>query len=257
MKVSIITAVFNGVNVIEDCINSVLGQSYKNVEYIIIDGASTDGTLDIIRKYNGQIGKVISEPDKGIYDALNKGIKLATGDIIGFLHSDDIYAHEKVLENVVNVFRKKNVDSCYGDLEYVKREDINKIVRYWKSSPYKNRNFKYGWMLPHPTFFVKREIYNQYGLFNTCFKIAADYEIILRFLEKYKISTYYIPDVFIKMRVGGVSNKSLKNIFIKTFEDHKAWKINNLNKRYYTILLKNLSKIPQFFKKHRKGDMIL
>lgn len=249
MKVSIITAVINGVETIEDCIKSVLCQSYKDVEYVIIDGNSTDGTLDVINRYKNKIAKVVGESDKGIYDALNKGIKLATGDIIGFLHSDDFYANDRIIEKVADVFMKYNVDSCYGDLQYVYKNDTKKVIRHWKSSKYEHGKFKYGWMPPHPTFFVKKKIYDEYGYFNTNFKIAADYELMLRFLEGHRISTYYIPEVLIKMRLGGMSNRSFKNMFIKSSEDYRAWKINNLNGGFYSILLKNLSKIPQFLKR--------
>ena len=246
MYLSIITAVRNGAETLPGCIESVRSQTVP-AEHIIIDGASTDGTFDVIAKYRSSIAKVISEPDKGIYDALNKGIRLASGDVIGILHGDDSYAHDKVLELIVGVFEKQKVDSCYGDLVYVYRRDINKVMRYWKSSTYAPGKFRKGWMPPHPTFFVKREIYEKYGLFNTNFRIAADYELMLRLLEKHGISTYYLPEVLIKMRLGGASNKSLKNLFIKSSEDYKAWKANDLNGGLYTIFLKNFTKIPQFF----------
>jgi len=249
-KISVITATLNNKACIEGCIKSVLTQNYKNIEYIIIDGGSTDGTIDVIKKYKDTISKWISESDRGIYDALNKGIKLASGDIIGFLHADDFYANNRVLETIVSHITKHNVDSCYGDLFYVDKYNSDKVVRHWKSRPYRDGLFKRGWMPPHPTFFVKKEIYDKFGYFNTEFKIAADYELMLRFLEKYKISTHYIPEVFIKMRIGGTSNKSMKNIFIKSCEDYKAWKINSLNGGISTILLKNLSKIPQFLRKY-------
>jgi len=246
MIVSIITVVFNGVETIEHCIKSVIEQTYHNIEHIIIDGGSNDGTLEVIKRYIGKIAKVVSEPDNGIYEALNKGVSISSGDVIGILHSDDIYAHDRVIEKVVDVFMKYNVDSCYGDLLYVSKNNQDKVIRYWKSSPFKTGKFKHGWMPPHPTFFVKREIYEKYGYFNTNFKIAADYELMLRLLEKHKISTCYIPEVLIKMRLGGVSNRNLKNLVIKSSEDYKAWKVNNLNGGFYTILLKNLSKISQF-----------
>lgn len=246
MKISVITAVRNGAETLRECIESVRGQTFP-AEHIMIDGASTDGTLDIIAQYRSGITKVISEPDNGIYDALNRGIRLASGDVIGLLHGDDFYAHDRVLESVADVFEKQNVDSCYGDILYVNKNDTDKVIRYWKSSKYKHGKFKQGWMPPHPTFFVKREIYGKYGLFNTDFRIAADYELMLRFLEKHRISTYYIPEVLIKMRLGGASNKSLKNLFIKSSEDYKAWKVNNLKGGLYTIFLKNFTKIPQFF----------
>lgn len=247
MKITIITAVLNNREFIEECITSVLNQTYKAIEYIIIDGGSTDGTAEIIKRHENNISKWVSGPDSGVYHALNKGLQLASGDIIGLLHSDDFYAHDKVIETVASQMKNRNIDSCYGDLLYVSRYNIENIIRHWKSSPYKQGLFRKGWMPPHPTFFVKREIYEKYGLFNTNFRIAADYELMLRFLEKYRISTYYIPEVLIKMRLGGASNKSLKNLFIKSSEDYKAWKVNNLNGGLFTIFLKNFSKIPQFF----------
>jgi glycosyltransferase involved in cell wall biosynthesis len=250
MNVSIITAVFNNKSHIADCITSVLNQSYKNIEYIIIDGGSTDGTRDVIKKYDGKISKWISEPDNGIYDALNKGIKLASGDVIGFLHADDVFAHNNIIETIVSEISKRKTDSCYSDLVYVESKNIDKVIRYWKSCPYNDTLFYRGWMPPHPTFFVKKEIYDKYGSFNTHFKIASDYELMLRFLVKYRISTVYIPEVLIKMRMGGTSNRSLRNMFIKTSEDYRAWRINGLERKVYTIPFKNLSKIPQFFKKN-------
>lgn len=249
MKVSVITGTLNRANTIEGCISSVLGQSYKDIEHIIIDGDSRDGTLDVIHSYKDKIAKVVSEPDNGIYVALNKGIKLASGDIIGILHSDDFYAYDAVIERVVDVFEQEKVDSCYGDLQYVSKENPNKIIRYWRTASYLNGKFKYGWMPPHPTFFVKKHIYEECGYFNTDFKISADYELMLRFLLKHRISSYYIPEVLIKMRIGGVSNKNLKNLLLKSYEDYKAWKMNNFKGGLSAVLLKNLVKIPQFIKR--------
>lgn len=250
MKVSIITVVYKNKDTIKDAIESVLNQTYKNIEYIIVDGASTDGTVEIIKSYGNKIDKFISEPDNGIYDAMNKGIKLATGDIIGFLNSDDFYASNNVLEKVTNEFIDKKVDSVYGDLVYVDNKDVTKVVRYWKSKPYKEGLFKKGWHPPHPTFFVKREIYEKYGKFRLEFKIAADYELMLRFLEKHKISTAYIPKVLVKMRVGGKSNQSIKNILKANLECYRAWKVNGLKINPVKLLLKPLSKILQYFPKH-------
>lgn len=227
----------------------MLSQSYKNVEHIIIDGGSVDGTLDVICRYKDKIDQVISEPDNGMYYALNKGIRLASGDIIGILHSDDFYAHDRVIEKVIEVFQRKNVDSCYGDLEYVDKKYPDRIIRYWKASACTQGKFKYGWALPHPTFFVKKWVYDKHGYYNTDFKIAADYELTLRFLEKHRISIYYIPEVLIKMRRGGLSNRGLKNLLIQTSEDYKAWKINNLRRNIFTILLKKLAKAPQFVRR--------
>lgn len=245
MKISIITAVKNGAETIGDCIDSVRRQTYP-AEHIIIDGVSTDGTKEIIKKHKNSISKIISEPDHGIYDALNKGIKLATGDVIGFLHCDDIYAHEGVLERVVETFQKNNTDSCYGDLLYVNKNDIGKVVRYWKASNYRPEKFKYGWMPPHPTFFVRREIYEKYGRFNLELGSSADYELMLRFLLRYGISTVYIPEVLVKMRVGGISNASLKNRIRANLMDRKAWEINGLKPYPWTLWLKPLRKVSQF-----------
>jgi glycosyltransferase len=246
IKISIITAVLNGRNTIADTLESILNQSYKNVEHVIIDGGSTDETLEILKRYKNGTTKIISEPDGGVYEALNKGIQLSSGDVIGILNGDDFYAHGQVLNRVVDVFEREKVDSCYGDLQYVKRDNTSKLIRFWKSSPYRPGKFNYGWMPPHPTFFVKKEIYEKFGIFNTDLKIAADYELMLRFLERFKISTHYIPEVLIKMRVGGMSNRNLRNMFLKSCEDYKAWKVNDLKSPFYTILLKNISKIPQF-----------
>jgi glycosyltransferase len=247
MKFSIITATLNCKETIEQTICSVLNQAYKKREHIIIDGGSKDGTIEILEKYDQIIKKIISEPPQGIYFALNEGLKEASGDVIGFLHGDDFYAHNNILGTVADVFSKEDVDSCYGDLEYIGRSDEKRVVRHWKSSEFRHRKFKIGWMPPHPTFFAKREVYEKYGYFNTNFRIAADYELMLRFLQKHRISTYYIPEVLIKMRLGGTSNRSIKNIFIKSSEDYRAWKINNLNGGLFTVFLKNISKVPQFF----------
>lgn len=243
MNISIITSVYNNKQTISEAIESVLSQTYDDIEYIIVDGASTDGTVDIINQ--DKISTFISEPDNGIYDGLNKGIALATGDVIGFLHSDDLYENNNVIEKVAEAFKKYQVDSVYGDLTYVNKEDPSKVIRYWKSGDFNLKKLRRGWMPPHPTFFVKRKIYEQYGAFDTSFKIAADYDIILRFLGKYQISTHYIPKVLIKMRVGGESNKSLKNIVQKSKDDLRAMRHNDIG-HLGSLLIKNVSKLPQF-----------
>ncbi|MDD4939884.1 MAG: glycosyltransferase family 2 protein [Candidatus Omnitrophica bacterium] len=250
MKISIITGVLNRAGTMESCIKSVLSQTYKGIEYIIIDGGSTDGTLDIINRYKDKIAVTVSSPDKGIYYALNKGIGFSTGDAVGFLHSDDFYAHEKVVERVADVFEREGVDSCYGDLQYVNRDDPGKIIRYWRASGFSYEKFKYGWTLPHPTFFVRKSIYERYGCFNTDFKISADYELMLRFLLKNRISIGYIPEILINMRRGGLSNKGLKNIIIKRLEDYNAWKVNGLKINFGIVFLKNLVKAPQFIRRN-------
>ena len=245
MKISIITSVYNNQETIAEAMDSVLSQTYTDIEYIIIDGGSTDDTVNIIKSYQNRIAVFISEPDKGIYDGLNKGIKLATGDVIGFLHSDDLYENNTVIEKVAKAFMASEIDSVYGDLTYVNKSDPTKVIRYWKSGEFTLKKLGRGWMPPHPTFFVKRDIYQQRGQFDTSFKIAADYDLMLRFLGKYKISTDYIPNVLIKMRVGGESNKSLKNVIRKSKEDLQAMKNNNMG-GMVSLIIKNLSKLQQF-----------
>ena len=221
MKVSILTATYNSSETLEDCIKSVANQTYPLIEHIIIDGGSTDGTLDVIKKYKNKIAKVISEPDKGIYDAMNKGLRSADGDIIGILNSDDMYADNSVIESVVSTITDNNVDSCYGDLVYVDRDDTAKIKRQWKAGEYKKEKFKKGWMPPHPAFFVKKEMYERYGYLNLDFPLAADYELMLRFLYRYGITTAYIPKVLVKMRAGGTSRPGLYTIKA-TIENYRA-----------------------------------
>jgi len=246
----VITAVLNGADTIQDCIKSVTEQIYPDIEYIIIDGGSTDETFKIVKKYKDKITRVTSEPDNGIYDAMNKGIKVATGDIIGILNSDDIYADKFVIEDVVKTISNSNVDSCYGDLVYVDRDNPKKVIRYWRARNYNKERFKRGWMLPHPTFFVKREIYERYGCLNLDFPLAADYELMLRFLYKYEVNTVYIPKVLVKMRTGGTSNPGSYTAKA-VLENRRAWKVNGL-KYPVTLLLKPFSKILQFV---NKGDL--
>ncbi|HNO70687.1 MAG TPA: glycosyltransferase family 2 protein [Bacteroidia bacterium] len=246
MKVSIITVCYNAESTIEFALQSVLNQDYKDIEYIVIDGASSDMTLSIIKKYEGKIAKIVSEKDNGMYYALNKGIELATGDVVGLLHADDFYASNKIISRIVTEFQSKNIDAVYGDLQYVFKEDINKVFRNWNSNPYNPSLFLKGWMPPHPTFFVKRKCYKDFGKFNTTFSISADYELMLRFLYKHNIKATYIPEVIVKMRVGGVSNISIQNRIKANMEDRRAWKINGLKPNVLTLFLKPLSKLRQY-----------
>ena len=245
MKISIITITYNSEKTLRDTMDSVLGQSYKDIEYILVDGKSKDGTCDIIRSYGDRVSKFISEKDKGLYDALNKGIRMATGDVVGFLHSDDIFASTETTKMIAEAFIKFKVDSVYGDLVYVDQNDTDKIIRFWRSRRFSRARALTCWMPPHPTFYVKREIYEKYGGFNTTFRIAADYESILRFLVRFRVSTFYIPLVLIRMRVGGESNKSIKNVIRKSLEDIRAMHINGLIS-FAALFNKNASKFKQF-----------
>jgi glycosyltransferase involved in cell wall biosynthesis len=246
MKVSVITAVYHNQAFIKDAIESVLSQKEVELEYIIVDGGSNDGTVEVVKQYGKRIHHFISEPDEGVYFAINKGITLATGDIIALLHSDDFYTHPYVLSQVVEAFGKSKCDAVYSNLYYVRGLNTNKIVRLWDSGEYKPNDFFLGWMPPHPAFFVKRDLYQKFGAFNTSLKSAADYELMLRFIHKQNISLSYIPKFFVKMRTGGTSNRTLFNRLRANLEDRKAWHINGLKPKWYTLLLKPAIKLRQY-----------
>jgi len=249
MKVTIITVTFNSEKYLEDCILSVLAQRYPHIEYIIVDGKSTDRTVDIIRKYESRIAKWISETDRGMYDAINKGMEMATGDIIGILNSDDMLDGEDVIESIVSAFEQHHVDSIYGDLEYVDPDDINKVQRIWKGKTYKRSLFHSGWMPAHPTFYFKREFFKKYGGYETHFYSAADYELMCRYLFLHKISSYHIPKLLVKMRSGGQSNSSFKTRLRANRRDYLAMKKNNVPFPFLVSILKPLSKLHQYYKK--------
>lgn len=246
MKISIITVCYNAEDTISDTIESVLSQDYKDVEYIIVDGKSTDRTLEIIQSIKNGI-KLISEKDRGIYDAMNKGINTASGDVIGILNADDVYKNSQVLTEVMDAF-KANVSIVYGDIEYVKYNDLSKVVRKWKAGVFRSGKFKWGWMPPHPGFFIKKSCYESFGLFNLNLSTSADYELMLRMLEVHHLSCHYIPETITSMRVGGASNSSLKNRLIANRNDKKAWTIHPINPFWFTFILKPLRKLPQFFR---------
>lgn len=250
MKVSIITATYNSAITIEGCINSVLSQSYPNIEYIIIDGASKDETPKTVASFAEENPNILytSEPDKGIYDALNKGIKKASGDIIGFLHSDDFFENENVIQHIIETFEQKKCDGVYGDLKYVNAENQNKVIRFWKSQPFHQSLLKKGWMPAHPTLFLKKDVYQKHGNFDLNFKIAADYDFMLRILKDDTLKFTYFPQVITNMRIGGASN-ALGNIKLKMKEDLKAMRNNGIPLPFYTLLRKNASKILQFIKR--------
>ncbi len=246
MKCTIITVSYNAVDTIESTIKSVLSQDYNDIEYIIIDGNSSDGTKEIIFQFESKISKWISEKDNGIYDAMNKGIQLATGDIIGILNADDLYSSNDIVSKVVQQFNRSNADALYGDLKYVLKNDITKTIRFWKSGEYSDGKFLYGWMPPHPTFFVKKNTYNQLGLYRTDMPSAADYELMLRFIHVNKVKLTYLPELITIMREGGVSNKSLMNRWKANRDDLRAWQVNNVKPNPFTLILKPLSKLIQF-----------
>ncbi|MFP5040686.1 glycosyltransferase family 2 protein [Parasediminibacterium sp. JCM 36343] len=246
ITVSIITATYNSAATIADTLHAVQSQTYPHIEHIIVDGLSTDNTIQLVKSSNHK-GIITEGKDAGIYDAMNKGIGLANGEIVGILNSDDFYPDATVIEKVVALFKETGCDAVYGDLVYVDAIDTAKIKRNWVSGAYKRDNFLYGWMPPHPTFFVKKEVYYQYGLFNISLWGAADYELMLRFLYKHSISVAYLPKVLVHMRAGGQSNHSLFNRLRANREDRKAWRLNGLKPYWYTLLLKPLRKISQFF----------
>ncbi|NND77604.1 MAG: glycosyltransferase [Flavobacteriales bacterium] len=249
MKVSIITVSYNAVDTIEQTIKSVLEQDHDDLEYVVIDGDSKDGTTDIIKVYAKQISNFVSEPDNGIYDAMNKGIANCQGDVIGILNADDVYTHRSVISKIVHTFNEHNTDAVYGDLQYVAKNDLNKVIRYWRSRDHRDGDFKKGWMPPHPSFFLKKEIYDDHGTYRTDLHISADYELMLRMFVKHGISSKHIPEVITKMRVGGESNVSLKNRIKANKEDRLAWKLNDLDPGKLTLIKKPLRKIDQFWKK--------
>lgn len=248
LRISIITVTYNSASTIKDTLESIKNQDYPYIEHIIIDGGSKDNTMDIVAQYP-HVAIKKSEKDKGIYDAMNKGLQLATGDIIGILNSDDMYATNQVLSKVATRFKTENRPVLYGDLQYVHQNNLNKVVRTWVSGNYTKSSFYYGWMPPHPTVFFRKWVYEEVGLFNTSFRVAADYEMMLRVLFKKEYKASYLNEILVKMRTGGVSNDSLKNRLKTNREDKVAWEINDLNPRFYTLYLKPIRKISQFFRR--------
>jgi glycosyltransferase involved in cell wall biosynthesis len=245
IKISLITVVYNAQSSIKRCIESVVAQNYTNIEYIIIDGGSTDGTLQIIEQYKPYITIFLSETDKGIYDAMNKGIKLATGDIVGTLNSDDFFADNDVLSNIARAFEQNKTDIVYGNLDYIDMQGY--VTRKWKSGVYKVGLFNWGWMPPHPTFYVKRLLFEQLGAYNLQYGTASDYELMSRFIHLNKISVYYLNKAIIKMSVGGASNKAFINRYKAWIFDYKAMRKNGVLFPLLAIVLKPLRKVVQYF----------
>ncbi len=248
MKVSIITVTLNSAKTVERTLLSVQQQTYGDIEHIVIDGASTDSTMEIVGRYASRLAQVVSEPDNGLYDALNKGLALATGDIIGILNSDDVLADESTIATVVSRFVREQADLVYGDLLYCKDTDRpDSVIRYWRSNIFHEKSLKCGWMPPHPTLYCRRSIYETVGRFNTGFRISADYDLILRIFSRPEFKKVYIPNVMVKMSAGGVSNRNLRMILRKSREDLQAVRNNRIG-GLCTVLYKNLRKIGQFFR---------
>lgn len=246
MKVSIITVVFNGEKYIQDCIRSVLAQDYSNIEYIIIDGASTDHTLSIINTYKDQIHHLISEKDQGIYDALNKGISLAGGDIIGILNADDMLASSTVVSNIVTKFAEESVDGVYGNLNYIDANHPQNIIRNWISKQHQIKDFNKGWMPAHPTLYLKKSLFKNYGSYSLNYGTAGDYELMLRFLYRYQIKAVFLDQLIVNMRMGGMSNASIKQRYLAFINDYRAAKNNQIVFPLCAIILKKMVKIGQF-----------
>jgi glycosyltransferase len=253
-KITIITPVLNNIKNIQFLLDNISSQTYKNIEHIIIDGGSTDGTIKIIEDNITKNSRLIIQKDRGLYFALNNGINLSSGDILSFLHSDDLYVSRYVLEKIADTFVNNDIDGVYGDLEYVRKDNINKVVRYWKSGRLSRVRLLLGWMPPHPTLFLKRDIYRKYGLFNTTLRIASDYEFMLRVLlgEK-RLRLYYIQEVLVRMRYGGISNRGILALLKKSMEDYKVMRLYGVNIPCISLVLKNISKIPQFILRRKNG----
>ena len=242
-KISVVTVAFNSDRTIVDTLHSVGAQDYDSVEYIVVDGASTDRTIDIVKEQGDIVDILITGPDHGLYDAMNKGIRAASGEVVGFLNSDDFYAGNRVIREVAEFMDEQNLDACYGDLIYVNPKRTDRTMRYWRSGP--PSSWAWGWHPPHPTFFCRRKIYEKYGCFNTKYSIAADYELMLRFMVKYKINVGYLPKILVHMRSGGKSN-SLKGILRANIEIINAYRDNSLRYSPLLFFIKPTRKLLQF-----------
>jgi len=245
LKLSLVTVVYNAQHSIGQCIESVISQNYLNLEYIIVDGGSTDNTLNIIEQYRQHIHILVSEPDLGIYDAMNKGIRLATGQIVGMLNADDQFADNEVLKSVAAAFKQYDADVVYGDMDIINQEQ--RIIRKWRSRPCNNNSFNLGFMPPHPTFYCKRELFEKFGFYSLNYGSAADFELMLRFLHLNKIRSFYLKKVMVKMLTGGVSSKSFKNRINAWRYDLKAMRKNGVTVPLLSLILKPARKIIQFF----------
>ncbi len=250
MKLSIVTAVFNRAETIADALSSVQAQSHAPLEHVIQDGGSSDGTVGIIKAHETEETHLVSEPDRGIYDAINKGISRASGDVVGLMHSDDFFAHDRVLERVAEMFKNPDIEGVYGDLDYVSASNPSKVIRHWRSGPYNRAQLRRGWMPPHPTLYLRRQVFEEWGLYDSAFQIAADYDAMLRYLWTGNVRLAYLPEVLVKMRVGGESNRSLGRLLQKSREDYAALRRNGVGGAG-ALFFKNAIKLQQFIIRER------
>ncbi|MDH3639184.1 MAG: glycosyltransferase [Gammaproteobacteria bacterium] len=254
MKISVVTVVRNAAATIEDTLRSVVSQDHPDVEHIVVDGASVDGTLEVLNRYRPHLAQLVSEPDSGIYAAMNKGWRLARGEVIGFLNADDIYAHSGVLAKIQTALADSTLDACYADLVYVRRQDVTRMVRYWTSQPFRPGLFEYGWLPAHPTFFVRRHVYERYGGFDERYRIQSDFEIALRFLEIHRINSVYVPEILVCMRMGGITNRSLRTILKGNLESYQACRAHGLSVTPWFFVRKWAMRAPQFVRRPRVGQ---
>jgi len=249
LKISIITVCYNSAETIEDTLRCIAGQTYQNVEYIVIDGGSTDGTMDIIKRYESHISILVSEPDKGIFDAMNKGWQRATGDVVAFLNSDDTYMHKDVLQEVAAVMADSDIDACHSDLIYVDRKDTDKIIRYWRGHEHRQGDCLNGWMPAHPTFFARRSLFERFGGFDIRYRKQADFVMAVSWFELHKIRSRYVNEIWTRMRTGGASNNSLRSIIKSNIDCYRACKELGFNVTPFFIVKKILSRFPQYWRK--------
>ena len=254
MKISIVTVCFNAAETIAGTLESVARQTHADVEHIVIDGASSDGTMDIVRRFEDRLARVVSEPDRGIYDAMNKGLALATGAIVTFLNADDIYANDNILAGVAQIMVEPGVDACYADLIYVNKDDPSRIVRYWKSKPYVLGLCLKGWMPAHPTFFVRKAVLERHGGFDPAFKLQSDFDLMVRLFELHRIKTRYVPEIWVRMRMGGASNESICNVWQGNLEAWRSCRKHGFAVSPLFIARKIASRFSQFLVKAPNGN---
>lgn len=245
MKISVVTAVMNGGDSLTKAVESLHLQTHPDIEHVVQDGGSTDQTLPYLKDHGHPQMSLVSAPDNGIYDAINAGISRASGDVIGLLHADDYLAGPDVLSAVASALEDPSIDGVYGDLEYVARADGDRVIRYWRAGQYASSRLKRGWMPPHPTLYLRREVFERSGLYDTSYRISGDYDGMLRWLTSGRVRLGYIPKVMVRMRIGGTSNRSFAQMLRKSREDYRAIRRHNVG-GFGTLMAKNLSKLPQF-----------